>query len=126
MILQGIEDTISRYENDTESPDVQGTEHAALLFMRHQYTDERAGPREIILATIRVSDYFDGAPTKFILEKGDDKVIINSCGYMKEPLSEYLMNTDEAQVEVVDDDSLSNVRELTTLYEWIKGGPEPL
>jgi hypothetical protein len=127
LILQGIEDAISLYENDTESPDVQGTEHAALLFMRHQYTDERAGPREIILATIRVSDYFDDTPTKFILEKGAEKVIINSCGYMKEPLSEYLMNPDEAQFAgKYLPRPLSNVRELTALYEWIKGGPEPL
>ena len=124
VIKRFLEDCI--LEDDRESPDMQGPEHVALLFMLHEYTEKRTDPREIILATIRVSDYFDGAPTKFILEKGDDKIIIRSCGYMKEPLSEYLMNPDEAQVEVVDDDSLSNVRELTALYEWIKGGPEPL
>ena len=115
LILQGLEDETSL---DTESMG------AGLLFMRGQYkavSVDRSGnhlPREIILATIRVSDYFDGAPTKFILEKGSDQIIIRSCGYMKQDITEYLMKPDEAQFGSCG--NLNSVRELTELYGRIE------
>jgi hypothetical protein len=117
LILSGLEDEISL---DTESMG------ADLLFMRGQYKAECAVdltgdplPREIILATIRVSDYFDGAPTKFILEKGSDQIIIRSCGYMKQDITEYLMKPDEAQFRSCG--NLNSLRELTELYGRING-----
>jgi hypothetical protein len=122
LILQGLDDTISRYEEN----DIQGIEHMELLLMRRLYTDECVGPREIMLATIRVSDYFDGAPTNFILEKGRDKIIIKSCGYVTKHLQEYLMKPDEAQfVDNFCRQSQNNVAELTGIYDWINGGQSP-
>ena len=122
LILQGVHDTISLCEANA----MQDTEHAELLLMRHLYTAECVGPREIMLATIRVSDYFDGAPTNFILEKGSDNIIIKSCGCVTTPLQEYLMKPDEAQfVDNFFRPSQNNIDELTGIYEWINGGPSP-
>lgn len=122
LILQSLHNTISLYEEN----DMQGTEYMELLLMRRLYTDECVGPREIMLATIRVSDYFDGAPTNFILEKGSDRIIIKSCGYVTKPLQEYLMKPDEAQfVDNFCRPSQNNAAELTGIYEWIRGGQSP-